>query len=195
MFAVLLLTTLLAAADPQADQAPTPQPEDLAQAGNYKEALEGFRRRVSADPGDLNARVWIAWLHERMGRPDLAEPVYRSIVLEAPGHVEAAIQLAAFLTKRRHHDEAVRVLERAKDAEPRNPDLLAALGSAYLQVSNTKLALAYLELAAALSPTPENVNALKRAQRAHRELVATFLRRRQRGRLDSSPCISRTVSR
>jgi len=168
MFAVLLLTTLLAAADPQANQAPTPQPEDLAQAGNYKEALEGFRRRVSADPDDLNARVWIAWLHERMGRPDLAEPVYRSIVLEAPGHVEAAIQFAAFLTKRRHHDEAVRVLERAKDAEPRNPDLLAALGSAHLQVSNTKLALAYLELAAALSPTPENVNALKRAQRAHR---------------------------
>jgi len=35
-------------------------------------------------------------------------------------------------------------------------------------VSNVKLALAYLELAAALSPTPENVNALKRAHRAHR---------------------------
>ena len=53
------------------------------------------------------------------------------------------------------------MLERAKGAEPRNPDLLAALGSAYLGVSNVKLALAYLELAAALSPTPENVNALK----------------------------------
>jgi tetratricopeptide (TPR) repeat protein len=167
-FAVLLLPTLLAAADPQADQAATPQPEELAQAGNYKAALEGFRQRVAADPGDLDGRVWIAWLHDRMGRPDLAEPVYRAVVLEAPGHVDAAIQFAAFLTKQRHHDEAVRVLERAKSAEPRNPDLLAALGSAHLRVSNAKLALAYLELAAALSPTPENVNALKRARRAHR---------------------------
>ena len=168
MFAVLLLTTLLAAADPQADHAPTPQPEDLAQAGNYKAALEGFRRRVAADPDDLDARVWIAWLHERMGRPDLAEPVYRGVVMEAPGHVDAAIGLATLLAKQRHDDEAVRVLERAKGAEPRNPDLLAALGSAYLRVSNVKLALAYLELAAALSPTPENVNALKHARRAHR---------------------------
>ena len=168
MFAVLLLTTLLAAADPQADQAPTPQPEDLAQAGNYKAALEGFRRLVAADPGDLEARVWIGRLHERMGRPDLAEPVYRAVVLEDPGYVDAAIRLATLLTQRRHDVEAVRVLERAKGAEPRNPDLLAALGSAYLGVSNVKLALAYLELAAALSPTPENVNALKHARRAHR---------------------------
>ena len=166
MFAVLLLTTLLVAADPQADQAPTPQPEDLAQAGNYKAALEGFRRLVAADPGDLEARVWIGRLHERMGRPDLAEPVYRAVVLE--DYVDAAIRLATLLTQRRHDDEAVRVLERAKGAEPRNPDLLAALGSAYLGVSNVKLALAYLELAAALSPTPENVNALKHARRAHR---------------------------
>src|ERR1700741_600734 len=108
MLAVLLLTTLLAAAQPQAAQVPSPQPEDLAEAGNYKAALEGFRQRVAANPGDLDARVWIAWLHEQMGKPDLAEPVYRSVVLEAPGHVDAAIRLAALLTKRRQHDEVVR---------------------------------------------------------------------------------------
>jgi hypothetical protein len=52
MFAVLLLTTT---ALPAADthkwiKAPTPQPEDLAQAGNYKAALEGFRRLVAGRP-------------------------------------------------------------------------------------------------------------------------------------------------
>jgi len=163
MFAVLLLTTLLAAADPQAPQVPAVQPEDLAEAGNYQAALEGFRRRVAADPGDLNARVWIGWVHERMGRPDLAEPVYRSVVSEAPGHVDAAISLAALLTKQRHHDEAVRVLERAKGNEPRNPDLLTALGNAHLRVSNTELGRAYLDMAAALAPAPENGKARKRA--------------------------------
>ena len=162
MFAVLLLTTLLAAADPQAPHAPAAQPEDLAEAGDYKAALEGFRRRVAASPSDLDARVWIGWLHERMGRPDLAEPVYRSVLLEDPGQVDAAICLAALLTKQRHDGEAVRVLERAKGSEPRNPDLLAALGNAHLRLSNTELGRAYLEMAAAISPTPENANARKR---------------------------------
>lgn len=162
MLAVLLLTTLLAAADPQAAQVPRPQPEELAQGGNYKAALEGFRQRVAANPEDLDARVWIAWLHEQMGRPDLAEPVYRSVVTEAPGHVDAAIRLATLLTKQRHPDEAVRVLERAKGADPMNPDLLVALGNAHLKVSNAELGRAYLEMAAALSPAPESVNARKR---------------------------------
>lgn len=155
MFAVLLLTTLLAAADPQVPQAPVAQPEDLAEAGNYKDALEGFRQRAAADPGDLNARVWIGWLHEQMGRPDLAEPVYRGVVSEAPEHVDAALRLATLLTKQRRHDEVVRVLERAKSAEPRNPELLVALGNAHLRVSNNELGHAYLEMAAALSSTAE----------------------------------------
>lgn len=172
MFTVLLLTTLLAAADPQATAAAAAQPEDLAQAGNYKEAIEGFRRRVAADPTDLNARLWIGWLHERMGRPDLAEPVYRSVVLEAPEHVDAAIHLANLLTKQRRHEEAVRVLERAKSAGPRDPDLLTALGNAHLRVDkNSELGHAYLEMAAALSP--ESVNAGKREKREQPNSKAT----------------------
>lgn len=165
MFTVLLLTALLAAADPQAPEVPAAQPEDLAQVGHYKEALEGFRRRAAADPGDLNARVWIGWLHERMGNPDLAEPVYRSVVLEAPGHVDAALHLAALLTKQKRHDEAVRVLERAKGTAPMDPDLLTALGNAHLRVSHSELGRAYLEMAAALSP--ESVNSGRREKRVH----------------------------
>lgn len=168
MFAVLLLTTLLAAADPQAPQVQAAQPEDLAEAGDYKAALEGFRRRVAADPADLNARVWIGWLHEQMDRPDLAEPVYRSVVLEAPGHVDAAMHLATLLTKqRRGADEVVRVLERAKSAEPRNPDLLVALGNAHLRIDKkSELGRAYLDMAAALSPSAENTKQRKRTQPA-----------------------------
>ena len=165
MLAVFLLTTLLVAADPQSAQVPSPQPEDLAEAGDYKGALQAFRQRVAANPGDLDSRVWIAWLHERMGNPDLAEPVYRSVVLEAPGHVDAAMHFAALLTKQRHHDEAVRVLERAKSTEPMNPDLLVALGNAHLRASNPALGRAYLDMAAALSP--EGANSGKRGRREH----------------------------
>ena len=183
MFAVLLLTTLLAAADPQADQAPTPQPEDLAQAGNYKAALEGFRRRVAADPGDLDARVWIAWLHERMGRPDLAEPVYRSVVLEAPGHVDAAIRLATLLTKQRHDErggarvgarEGCRAQESgsACGARQRIPGRVERQAGACLSRTGGR----------SVTHTRERQRAQARATRAP-ELVATFRRRRQHGQL------------
>jgi tetratricopeptide (TPR) repeat protein len=165
MFTVLLLTALLAAAEPQAPEVQAPQPEDLAEAGNYKEALDGFRRRVAANTGDLDARVWIGWLHEQMGRPDLAEPVLRSVVLENPGHVDAALHLAAILTKQRKHDEAVRVLERAKSGAPTDADFLTALGNAHLRASHSELGHAYLDMAAALSPAQENPNARKRARR------------------------------
>ena len=166
MFTVLLLTTLLAAAEPQAPAAPAAQPEDLAEAGNYKEALDGFRRRAAANPGDVDARVWIGWLHERMGRPDLAEPVYRSIVLEAPEHVDAAMRLASLLTKQKHYEESVRVLERAKGAAPMDPELLTALGNAHLRVDRkSELGRAYLEMAAALSP--ESASPGKKDKRVH----------------------------
>jgi tetratricopeptide (TPR) repeat protein len=171
MFTILLLTTMLAAA-PQAPEVQAAQPEDLAQAGNYKEALDGFRRRAAANPADLDARVWIGWVHEKMGRPDLAEPVYRSVVLEAPSHVNAALRLAAILTKRKSHDEAVRVLERAKGAAPRDPDLLIALGNAHLRIDKkSELGRAYLEMAAALSP--ESVNAGKHEKREQPNPKAT----------------------
>ena len=55
-----------------------------------------------------------------------------ALKLVVKSNASIAIRLATLLTQRRHDDEAVRVLERAKGAEPRNPDLLAALGSAYL---------------------------------------------------------------
>jgi tetratricopeptide (TPR) repeat protein len=158
MFTVLLLTTLLAA-DPQITEATSSKPEELALAGSYKEALDGFRQRAAADPGDIEARVWIGWVHERMGHPELAEPVYRSVVMEAPGHVDAAMGLAGILTKQKHYEEAIRVLERAKSTAPMNADLLIALGNAHLRLNRkSELGHAYLEMAAALSPESAQSN-------------------------------------
>jgi tetratricopeptide (TPR) repeat protein len=171
MFAALLLTALLAGSvsDEQAAQLPTqPEAEELAGQGKYQAALEAFRRRAAVNPNDLAARVWIGRLHEQMGKPELAEPVYRSVVWEAPNNVDAALLLGAMLVKQRRFDEAVRVLDRAAHAEPRNPEVLAAVGAAHLRVSNVKLGISYLYLAAAIAPTPENLKALDRARRAHR---------------------------
>jgi hypothetical protein len=78
--------------------------------------------------------------------PILPKPVYRAVVIGGP-RVTSTRQSDGKPFSRsgpRTNDEAVRVLERAKGAEPRNGGFcLRRLGSAYLGVSNVQLALAY----------------------------------------------------
>src|SRR5262245_23354427 len=108
MFVALLVITLLTASisDGQAAQLPTaPDPEELASQGKREAALAAFRQRAAANPKDLVARVWIGRLHEEMGKPQLAESVYRSIVFEAPDNVDAALRLGTMLLNQGRLDE------------------------------------------------------------------------------------------
>jgi len=165
MFAALLLTTLLAASlsEEQAAQLPTEsEAEELAGQGNHKAAIEAFRQRAAANPNDLAARIWIGRLHVQMGRPEVAEPVYRSVVWEDPSRVDVALPLGAILVKQRRLEEALYVLDRASGAQPKNPDVLEALGDLHLRLSNKTLGRSYLELAAAIrsdAEKPEDVTA------------------------------------
>ena len=170
MFVALLMTTLLAAPEPgaQAAQLPTAaQAQELARQGNLEAALDAYRRRAAADTKDYDARLGIARIHEQMDRPDLAEPVYRSVMLEAPDNVEAMAGVGRTLVRLRRADEALLVLDRASRAAPKNADVLRALGLAHLQVANIRLGLSYLDMAVSLAPTPENRDALEAARRAH----------------------------
>ncbi len=175
MFGVFLLTTMLAGAAAGAQGGPVPtqaEAEALAQQGNRDAALAAFRRRAAENPADLTARLWIARLHMQMGRPDLAEPVYRSVMLEAPDNLEASVGVGTALVRLQRGDEALLTLDRAAKLEPKNAEILAALGAAHLQAYNIKLGLSYLESAVSLAPTPENRQALEDARRAHGHRVA-----------------------
>jgi YaiO family outer membrane protein len=170
MFGALLLTTMLAgsAAGEQAARLPTQaEAEALAQQGDREAALAAFQRRVAENPRDITARLWIARLHAQMGRPDLAEPVYRSVMLEAPDNVEAMIGVGSTLVGMQRGDEALLILDRAAKREPKNADVLAALGAAHLQAYNIKLGLSYLESAVSIAPTPAHRLALEDARREH----------------------------
>jgi len=170
MFVALLLTTLLAgsAAGAQAAQLPTQaEAEEMAQQGKPEAALDAFRKRASANPNDLEARLWIARLHEQMGHPELAEPVYRSVMLESTDNVGAMLGVGTTLVTMDRGDEALLVLDRAAKLAPKNASVLAALGRAHMQVANIKLGLSYLELANSIDPSPANRQALEQATRAH----------------------------
>ncbi|HVQ14640.1 MAG TPA: tetratricopeptide repeat protein, partial [Vicinamibacterales bacterium] len=92
MLGAFLLTMMLAGSAAGEQGAPLPtqaEAEALAQQGDREASLAAFQRRAAANPGDLTARLWIARLHVQMGRPELAEPVYRAVMLESPTNVEA----------------------------------------------------------------------------------------------------------
>ncbi len=155
MFGALILTMMLAGSAAGEQGAPLPtqaEAEALAQQGNHEAALAAFQRRAAANPADLTARLWIARLHTQMGRPDLAESVYRAVMLEAPDNVEAMIGVGTTLVSMQRGDEALLILDRTAKLEPKNAAVLAALGAAHLQAYNIKLGLSYLESAASIAP-------------------------------------------
>jgi YaiO family outer membrane protein len=170
MFGALLLTTLLAgpAGEAQASQVPThAEAAELARQGDEQAAMDAYRRLAAANPRDHQARVGIARLHLAMGHPELAEPVFRSVLLEDPKNAEAMLGVGDSLSSLGRLDEALIELDRAAKAAPGNADAMAALGRTHLRASNTTLAVSYLEQAVATAPTPENMRALEDARRAH----------------------------
>jgi YaiO family outer membrane protein len=158
MLLSLLLTGLLTASAEQVSQTPATREAaiELAQSGEYDEALDTFRRVAAANPRDIEARLWIARLHVWMGHPDRAEPVFRSVLLENPSSIDARLGVGVALVSLNRADEALEVLEPAEQLAPNDPEVLAALGRAHRLAGNTSLSLGYLERAAAMAPTMDN---------------------------------------
>jgi YaiO family outer membrane protein len=148
----------------------------LAEAGDHEAALDAFRRIAAANPRDHAARLWIARLHGRMGRPELAEPVYRSVMLEDPTNVEAMRGTGTALVALGRGDEGLDLLRRAENIQPQNPELLAELGQAHGVAGNSNLAVLYAERAQTLAPSQSNRMALEEARvlHAHRVEVSSF---------------------
>jgi tetratricopeptide (TPR) repeat protein len=166
--AAILGVTLLAF--PQApDQ--RAEAERLANSGANAAALKQFQALAAANPDDIEARVWIARLHSRMGNPEHAVAVYRSIVAVQPQHVDALTGLGSALVTLGRLKEAADALNRAEALAADRPDVLTAQGRLHQAGNHTTLALAYYLRALALDPANADARAASdalRASRAHR---------------------------
>jgi YaiO family outer membrane protein len=178
MAAFLLLMSLLGA--PQAGasgQMPTHvDAAALAREGQYEAALVAFRRIAAVNPRDHEARVWIGRLHVLMGNAELAEPVYRSVLLEDASNFEATLGLGTTLVALGRTEDGIELLERAETMQPQHAELLDALGRAYRQTGRTTRALLYAERAVDISATDANRRALEQARliHGHRVELASF---------------------
>jgi Tfp pilus assembly protein PilF len=172
MLLSLLLLTLALDATPQGTPGNTtaadlPAAIQLTQQGQDAEALAALQRIAAANPTDHQARLWIARVHERMGHPDLAEAVYRSVVLEDPQDVEALVGVGVSLLAQDQFSASIDMLERAEQLAPQDATVLSALGEAYQLAGRTERSIGYFERAAAIAPTPERQFAVERARREH----------------------------
>jgi YaiO family outer membrane protein len=152
----LLLAAALAAAPPAAQAPPVAdlthaQAAQVAEQGRDAEALVAFQRLAARNPGDHEARLWIARLHARMGNQTLAEPVYRSVMLEDPRRVEAMTGVARALIARDEPQDAIDVLQTAVTVEPDNDQVHALLGEAHRQAGRNAVAITQFERATSLA--------------------------------------------
>ncbi|MGH9253927.1 MAG: YaiO family outer membrane beta-barrel protein [Vicinamibacterales bacterium] len=173
------LLALLLAAGASAQQLPpaaVPAFEDavqLANEGRHDEALTAFRQRAVADPDDRPARLWIARLHERMGHSDLAEPVYRSVLLEDRSNVDAMLGVASTLLERGEAEEALEILEIAEERAEQSAVLFVLLGRAHRLTGSDTLAIGYFERAVALEPTYDSRGRLDMARLSYLHRIET----------------------
>lgn len=171
----LLSATLLAAFLAAAPQAQAPdqraEAERLARSGAYARALQQFQAIVTANPDDIESRLWIARLHVWMGQPQRGIDVYRSVVAAAPQNVEALVGLGGALTTVGQLADAADALNRAEAIAADQPAVLAAQGRLHRVSGRSTLALAYYQRALALDTgNQETRDAYDevRAERAHR---------------------------
>jgi len=178
MFFTLLLAASLTL-NPSPQESPAAAGRGFSEAvqaandGRDAEALAAFQRLASADPNDHAARLWIALLHARMGHQDLAEPVYRSVLLEDRGNIDAMLGVAAALLVRDEPAEAIEMLDVALGLAPDNADVLGALGRAERLAGRTALAITYFERAVSIAPTEEHRLSLEDARRSYLHRVET----------------------
>lgn len=178
LFSLLLATAL--ALDPSQQGAPAPADDVFAEAvqaaaeGREAEALAAFQQLASANPNDHQARLWIARLHARMGQQDRAEPVYRSVLLEDPGNIDAMLGVAAALLARDEPAEAIEVLDVAEKLAPDNDAVLDGLGRAHRRAGRTSRAIAYFERAVSIAPTEQHRLSLEGARLSYLHRVETY---------------------
>jgi YaiO family outer membrane protein len=170
MLFTLLLVTALAGEPAQA--LPTfADAVQMAETGRTEEALAAFQRLVAVNPNDRAARLWIARLYERMGEPERAEPVYRSVYLEDKSSVDALLGLASSLAAQHAEREAMDMLARAEELEPQNQAVLEAQARAHRRVGSPERAVVYYERVSAAEPTEQHLLSLEDARRTYQHRV------------------------
>jgi len=100
-------------------------------AHHFDDALHIATQLATQDPRDYEARNWVARLKSWKGNFREAEQLYRAVLADHAGDVEAEIGLADVLGWQKRYPEAIEILKSLETRDPNNLEYLSRLGRLY----------------------------------------------------------------
>lgn len=104
--------------------------------GDTQTALKTFSELLRRDPGNQEVLMYEALAFRDLGRTDLEEQVYRSLIVFRPNYWPAYNDLGSLEMREGHDEQAVDFFRQAKEAAPKAALPWANLSSAYLKLGN-----------------------------------------------------------
>jgi tetratricopeptide (TPR) repeat protein len=124
----------------------------------YLEALRCLDRWAERDPDSVRAFHWRGWVCNQLDHRGQAISDYERALELRPGRSVVRLSLAEILVDSSRHAEAVPHLERLREEQPANPEVLVALARCRMVQSRTDDARALLDTV--LATHPDHLDAL-----------------------------------
>ena len=122
-------------------------------------ALEIAEQRLAEAPRDMEARGWRARLLHWSGRREEAEKEYRIVLESAPNDTDILQGLADVLLAEQRYDEAMALVERARELQPRSAEVEVRRGRALRAMGRSEEARKAFREALALEPNNDEARA------------------------------------
>jgi tetratricopeptide (TPR) repeat protein len=120
-------------------------------------AREAFAAALLIDPAQPEAYRYLAYVHDKLGEPEKALQLYRTLIEIKPDDWEAYVAMAGIHNQRREYDESVAVLEQALAKDPQQPRILAELAFIYDCQGKSDKAFATYRQALQIKPDDKNL--------------------------------------
>ncbi len=127
-------------------------------AGNYRQALEDFKKSLELDPTYLKALLGIAKSYSAMNMENEALNAWQEVNKRDPNNVVSLIHLGKIYLKRNNLDEGIVNLQKAVDLAPQIMDVYSDLGYAYGQKGKLNEAIKVYKKLLELNPVDANSN-------------------------------------
>ena len=134
LLGLLLLASPLLAADGGGDD--LGKGVALVRSGKYTAAADLLREILETDPGNREARIWLARALSFSGDFPGGEQEYRKVLSAVPGDVEARIGLADVLAWQKRYREAGLLLSDLAKERPDDPEVVIRRGKVALWSGN-----------------------------------------------------------
>jgi tetratricopeptide (TPR) repeat protein len=121
--------------------------------GKADSAHQVLTALIGSDPGDVQARLTLGMLEDKLENVPGAIEHYRKVLEREPNNIIALNNLAYRLADR-DTDEALRLAQRAKELAPEDPYVATTIGWIFYRRGIYQTALQHLEMAVAKAPTP-----------------------------------------